>query len=326
MSLSAQKKKKDSNYSINTQIIPKMRISNFCSLSKVNNIKDISHELPIMTTPLDFIKQKKKFIIQDCFDKRGAKNFLKSREEAMMEINLDDEIMEDVKDKKKYNINTSFVETKPDTNYTKNSDKARKRTHSISPVFEKRKSKYGKSRYSQFAKIIGDNKNSEKKADEADNNFIFNKTQDDSKESDFVYKFILDNANETEDNFQKKFDKIMKVAENKQKNKYFKKNEYQTTIFNNRGNSQKYNSAKVKRKRESIFTFSEHAKNLMENEGLEESSICISSDNNKKSAKKNSSNSIKNSRKNNDDVLEQKDTSFVNNKSEYSIFSIIDNL
>ena len=75
MSHSAQKKKKGSNFSIATQIIPKMRNSNFSSFSKVNNIKDISHELPIMITPLDFIKQKKRFIIQDSFDIRGSKIF-----------------------------------------------------------------------------------------------------------------------------------------------------------------------------------------------------------------------------------------------------------
>jgi hypothetical protein len=319
MSHSSQKIKKDSNLTINAQIIPKMNISNLSSFSKVNNIKDISHELPIMTTPLDFIKQKKKFIIQDSFDKRGAKNFLKSKEEAMMEIKLDDEILEETKDKNKYNTNSSFFETKPDTNNSKNNDKIRKRTNTISPVLRKKKSKFGKPNYNQ-------NKNSDKNNDNANNIFINNKILEDSKGSDFVYKFFLENANETEDNFQKKYEKIMENAKNKQKNTNLKQNKYHTTIDINQGNIQKFNSAKAKRKRLSIFDFSEHAKNLMKNDGLDESLISIINDNNKKSVKRNNLDSIKNSEKNNDAFLKQKDLSFENMKSGVSIFSILDNL
>ena len=317
MSHSSQKIKKDSNLTINAQITPKMNISNLSSFSKVNNIKNISHEMPIMITPLDFIKQKKKFIIQDSFDKRGAKNFLKSKEEAMMEIKLNDEILEETKDKNKYNKNSSFVETKPDTNYSKNSDKIRKRTITISPVLRKKKSKFGKSKNNQFGKIIDD---------DANNIFINNKNLENSKGSDLVYKFILENANETEDNFQKKYEKIKKIAKNKQKNKNLDKNKYHTTIDNNQGNLPKFNSAKAKKKRISIFDFSEHAKNLMKNAGLDESSISFSNDNNKKSAKRNSDNSIKNSGKKNNAFLEQKDLNLENIKSGVSIFSIIDNL
>ena len=317
MSHSSQKIKKDSNLTINAQITPKMNISNLSSFSKVNNIKNISHEMPIMITPLDFIKQKKKFIIQDSFDKRGAKNFLKSKEEAMMEIKLDDEILEETKDKNKYNTNSSFFETKPDTNYSKNNDKIRKRTNTISPVLRKKKSKFGKSKNNQFGKIIDD---------DANNIFINNKNLENSKGSDLVYKFILENANETEDNFQKKYEKIKKIAKNKQKNKNLDKNKYHTTIDNNQGNLPKFNSAKAKKKRISIFDFSEHAKNLMKNAGLDESSISFSNDNNKKSAKRNSDNSIKNSGKKNNAFLEQKDLNLENIKSGVSIFSIIDNL
>ena len=325
MSHSAQKKKKGSNFTVNVQIIPQMKISNFSTFSKVNNPKDLSHELPMMITPLDFIKQKKKFIIQDSFDKRGAQNFLKSKEEAMMEIKLDDEILDDIKNKNNCNSNSYFFETNPDTNYYKNSDRVKQRKNTISPILSKRKSKFGKIKYSHFVKNIDDNKNSEKNINNFDNIFINNKNEDDSKGSDFVYKFILDNANETEDNFQKKYEKIIKDAENKQKNKNLKNNIYQTTIVKNKRNSQKYKSVKVKKKRLSTFTFSEIAKNLMKNEGLKESSISITSDNNIKLAKRNSVvNSVKISRKNNDVFLEQKDIE--DSKNEESIISILGNL
>jgi hypothetical protein len=173
--------------------------------------------------------------------------------------------------------------------------------------------------------LSDDNKNSEKNINNFDNIFINNKNEDDSKGSDFVYKFILDNANETEDNFQKKYEKIIKDAENKQKNKNLKNNIYQTTIVKNKRNSQKYKSVKSKRKRLSTFTFSEIAKNLMKNEGLKESSISITSGNNIKLVKRNSVvNSVKISGKNNDVFLEQKDIE--NSKNEESIISILGNL
>ena len=323
MSLSVPKKKKGSNFPIATQIIPKMRNSNFSTFSKVNNIKDISHELPTMTTPLDFIRQKKRFIIQDSFDIRGSKIFLKAKEEAMMEIKLDDEILEEIKDgikiKNKYNTNSSFVKTKNDN---KKFHREKKRTNTISPVLRK-KSKYGKSKYSHFAKNIDENKNNEKNENDVENIFIHNKLDGDSKGSDYLYKFILENANETEDNFQKKFDKIIKEAENKQKNKNLKKAKYHSTLYENQGNVQNYNSAKVKRKRNSIFNFSEQAKNLMIHEGLKESSISRPSDN-KKLSKRNSFDTIKVSDKNNNAFLKLEEKSIINNSNKDSIFSILD--
>ena len=252
MSLSVPKKKKGSNFPIATQIIPKMRNSNFSTFSKVNNIKDISHELPTMTTPLDFIRQKKRFIIQDSFDIRGSKIFLKAKEEAMMEIKLDDEILEEIKDgikiKNKYNTNSSFVKTKNDN---KKFHREKKRTNTISPVLRK-KSKYGKSKYSHFAKNIDENKNNEKNENDVENIFIHNKLDGDSKGSDYLYKFILENANETEDNFQKKFDKIIKEAENKQKNKNLKKAKYHSTLYENQGNDKIIIVPKSKEK-ETVF-------------------------------------------------------------------------
>jgi len=323
MSHSAQKQKKDSNFITGTQILSKIRNSDFSSISKLNNIKDISHELPIMTTPLDFIKNKKKFIIQDSFDIRGAKNFLKAKEEAMMEIKLDDEILEEiqVENKNKYNKNTSFVKSKNDT---KKFRRAKKKNKYYKSCITEKKSKYGKSKYSHFAKNIDENKNNEKNTNVVENIFINNKIDDDSKGSDYLYKFILDNANETEDNFQKKFDKIVKDAQNKQNNKNSKNSNYHSTLYENQENLRKYNSAKVKRKKTSIFNFSEKAKKLMKKEGLKESSILSGSDNNKKLSKNNSFDSIKESKKDYKAFLGKKFKSIINNKKRDSIFSILD--
>ena len=133
----------------------------------------------------------------------------------------------------------------------------------------------------------------------------------------------MENANETEDNFQKKFDKIIKDAENKQKNKNSKKSQYHSTFYENQKKLQKYNSAKVKRKKISIFDFSEQAKNLMRHEGLKESSILSESDN-KKLSKRNTFDNIKFFYKNNNAFQKLEDKSIVNNSNKDSIFSILD--
>ena len=133
----------------------------------------------------------------------------------------------------------------------------------------------------------------------------------------------MENANETEDNFQKKFDKIIKDAENKQKNKNSKKSQYHSTFYENQKKLQKYNSAKVKRKKIRIFDFSEQAKNLMRHEGLKESSILSESDN-KKLSKRNTFDNIKFSHKNNNAFQKLEDKSIVNNSNKDSIFSILD--
>lgn len=328
MSHSAQKKK-GSNFSINIQVIPKTKTSNFSSFSKVNNPKDISHDLPIMTTPLDFIKHKKKFIIQDSFDKKGTKDFLKSKEEAMMEIKLDDEILDENKDESKYknkfNTNSYFTETKNDTNETKNFHRSQKRTNTISPVLRKRKTKFGKSKYSHFAKNLDENKKTEKNANDTNNIFINNKIGDDSKDSNLIYKFILENANESEDNFQKKFDKIVKDVENKQKKKKVNKAIFQTTIYQNKGNSKKFKTPKIKKKKTSFFKFSEQAKMHMMNDGIEESSISGISKNSKWD-KNSSFDNIKVSGKNNKAFKEISKTGIINNKNRDSIFFILENL
>jgi len=46
--------------------------------------------------------------------------------------------------------------------------------------------------------------------------FIFN--HHDSEKSDYLYKFFIENANETDDNFNKKFEKVVKEVETKKQN------------------------------------------------------------------------------------------------------------
>ena len=48
-----------------------------------------------INTPIEFIRQRKKFVLQKSFDKNWTKNFLKQKEKALLEIKLDDEISDE---------------------------------------------------------------------------------------------------------------------------------------------------------------------------------------------------------------------------------------
>ena len=185
---------------------------------------------------INFIKQKNKFKIPDIFDEKNSKKFLDSKSEAMREINLNDE----------FEIETN---NKP------------KKEH-------KRASKYMSSR-----KIIKPQYINEKTSD-TDNKFEIktNKIENDSNNSDFIYKFILENANDSEEIFRKKLRKEMKRRDTKNKNseRYFSK--FSESKYDRK-------KKKVSGKRQSLFRgpnpfkFSESAKKKMMNINIEESSI-----------------------------------------------------
>ena len=74
---------------------------------------------------IEFIKQKKRFILENAFDLKGTREFLASKEVAMRVIKLNDEIIEDnkinyedsdIKDKYKTNIDSNLGENKKKVN------------------------------------------------------------------------------------------------------------------------------------------------------------------------------------------------------------------
>ena len=84
---------------------------------------------------IDFIKQKKRFIIQNVFDLKGTREFLASKEVAMRVIKLNDEIIEDIKK----NDEDSDIKDIYNTNVGDNMDNLRKKVSAI-PVKSKFKS------------------------------------------------------------------------------------------------------------------------------------------------------------------------------------------
>ena len=257
---------------------------------------------------IDFIKQKNKFFIENSFDSRGTREFLASKEVAMRVIKLDDEIKpENTRRKSKTNKNLFFMKgnenenenltkKKPSHKTTMSPRKSRKsHNKKMNKEFNleikeittkkskkmKRSSKKIKDKTSHVecendSSELNSNSNSSNK----NKNKIFDKLSSDSHEK--IYKFFIDNANEPDENFQKKLQKELKKVENLKQNK--EKDKGKKTKDKRKSNSRKdinikrpkrMNSVIVAKTREtqSIFMFSEINKKLMVNDDIELSSI-----------------------------------------------------
>ena len=107
------------------------------------------------------------------------------------------------------------------------------------------------------------------------NILIIDELNNDSKESDYFYKFIIDNVNDSEDEFQKKLEKVLKKVENKRKQNKNKKKliKDKKTVVDKTDEIFRSNSVKNPKKRDNLFIYSEKTKNLMENEEIDISSI-----------------------------------------------------
>jgi hypothetical protein len=265
-----------------------------------------------LCNPIDFIKQKKKFFIENSFDVRGTREFLASKEVAMRIIKLNDEIKPEKEDRiiSKTNKDLEYLnylngyenenyeeikkKTKTVRKNTMSPRKSRKGHHKkmnkefnleIKEISKKKTKKMKKSskktkdksndvenKFDSSALDSNSNKSEEKK------NVINDKLSNDSHQN--VYRFFIDNANEPEDNFQKKLKKELKKVENlkpsKDKNKNGKlkrKSLSRKDLEYKRPNKMNNVSTEKKREVQSIFMFSEINKKLMVNDDLELSSI-----------------------------------------------------
>ena len=185
---------------------------------------------------LNFITQKNKFNIIDNYDEKNSKKFLESKSKAMSEINLNDEL--DIELNKKEN---------------------------------KKKNKYNSSIKLQY--INEKTSDTDNKIEYYSTNKIEKVENNNSNDSNHLYKFILENANETEENFLKKYKKQKEIFlidfKNKSEKKIFKlselKNVKKKSIYS--GKKQSLFSG------QNPFIFSENAKKLMINQNIEASSI-----------------------------------------------------
>ena len=287
-----KKTNKNQNYSsINDLLIIREKSPN----------KEIQQQISNNNNIINFIKQKNKFYIENSFDNKGAIEFLASKEVAMRVIKLNDEIIEEQKNNNLTNknpIKMHFLDTDEDLrkNYKKNKSSKVEGKKTISP---RKSRKTNKKRVSDNQIIkLGNTKIKKHKKDKKDkkvkienkgkhnsitliennnkdidkgNIIIFDNANNDSQSD--IYKFIIDNANEPEENFDKMLKKELKKVEHlkNHKNKD-KKNESKKGL---KLQPKRFNSVVFlkKRKTQSIFQFSEINRNLMKNDNIEISSI-----------------------------------------------------
>lgn len=316
MKLSSEKKirKKNSSFfkNMNNKTSSKQKTSNLTTITTNNNVKSNINEIQHFNTP-------KEYHIYNILDEKGTKAFLASKEKAMMEIQLDDETNNEddeendifkkkssnfKKDKKNEN-EESGKQNKYNDNKIKKNSKYKNQESNINKDKDKK--------YSKKNNKNNDNKN---------NIIIVDKENNESKDSEFIYKFIIDNANESEDKFHQKLEKALKKAETiKNVLKIESNNDHKKERNTVYGNS-RYNSDKGVKKA-SIFDFSEKAKILMTNADIEISSIGHSSDRSIKKIHKNHSTKIKINKKKNSPFFGEDVKEYINGKND-SLISVLD--
>ena len=275
---------------------------------------------------IEFIKDKNKFYIKNLFDECEAKKFLKSKEIALMEIKLNEEII--CANNKNNNLNLieknlklmnkssnmnenniNIINKSANENGEENCIKINNRSSNFnidennikiinkSANIDENNDKNDKNNLSpeiHRGKTIINNKKKKKEKkifktknfDNFDSNNMTLKVNTkksnshDSHSSHHFYKFIIDNANESEDKFNKKLEKEIKRFKTKKlniKNNNKFKDYLKIDSNKNSANEDKVNNIKQcktnKLTKKTLFIFSKNAKALMESNDFEISSI-----------------------------------------------------
>ena len=210
------------------------------------------------------MNKKNKFIFQSQFDEKGTKDFLDSKKKALMEIDIDDE---GDKNKNEYELENNNIfrtdiinknDSEENIHFPKKSKISRERTSSLKGKSPK-KIKNSKTT-KNFKVFIGDKQEKNKK--------------DDSYESNF-YKFIIDNANESEDKFYDKLENEIKKYQ-AQNQKYSPKKNIKKpckTLSIKKNSTIKKPKNSKSDKNANPFNFCEKALYLMTKEKIEVSGI-----------------------------------------------------
>ena len=214
----------------------------------------------------NFIKQKNKFFISNYFDEIESQKFMESKDAALEEIKLNDNI-ENIK-------NNS---DKPN-----NSPKLKKAGYKSQKSLKPRISKGQDISPKRKRSKNNEKNNNNDKTNDNEGAFcnIFNtlnNCENDSNDNNYIYKFIIDNVDETEDNFHHKLKKEIKRVESKRFNATKQSNNNIGRAFTNNmkkdRNSIKVNNTPKSNAKLNLFNFSEITKNLMVGNEIEVSSI-----------------------------------------------------
>ena len=307
-------RKKNSSFfnKLNNKTNSNQKASNFTAIYVNDNIKKNYKVINHLNIP-------KEYNLCNIFSEKGAKEFLESKEFAMMEIKLDDEIINEIRMDKNY-LNGTYNKKIEKENKKCNNDKSKEKN--INENKNKKNSKNKKERNINNADCKKKNNNNYDNIN-ISTKIIKGKENNESKDNEFIYKFILDNANESDDKFHKKLEKALKNAEAAKKNIENEVNNTHKRKRNSITDKNLYNIDKRFQK-STIFDFSEKAKRMMTNADIELSSIEFSSDKKIKNIHKNYSMKNKVSKKSSiffgDDVNE-----YINDKKD-SLISFLDDL
>jgi hypothetical protein len=258
-------KSKSNFYSTNTNFLSQQYLSTNATDTMVKKPK-------IEPNITNFISQKNKFYFSNFFNENESKKFLESRDIALKRIIFNDEIENINNTNEITNMNCKLPKME-----NKNEKKSKQHTNKgniVSPKKKRSKNKDDKN------KILNENKNDDKTSNGEINNLKIINTKNNchnDSEDNYIYKFIIDHADESEDNFHKKLKKEIKAAET-QKNYISNKNTYnsrRTQISNKKNdkNSIKINMSEKSEKKINPFKYSEVIKNLMVGNKIEVSSI-----------------------------------------------------
>ena len=290
-----------------------------CSLNNLTIVK--KRQIKLINKPnlclnvIDFIKQKNKFFLENSFDVKGTREFLASKEVAMRVIKLNDEIIPEEEEKgrrisktNKNLLNLKFMSGNDKEKHEKTKSTKSVRKNTISPrksrknhkkinnkdfIIEPKEIVHKKSRKLKKnsnkikdkiteieSKVDSSNLDSKSNNSYKGNNIIFDKSSKGSQSK--IYKFFIDNANEPDENFQKKLKKELKKVENlsqkKDKDKDKKSKIKRKSISREDlpyKRPKRLNSVIIPKNKEtqSTFMFSEINKKLMINDDLSLSSI-----------------------------------------------------
>ena len=214
----------------------------------------------------NFIKQKNKFFISNFFDEIESQKFVESKDVALEEIKLNDNIE---------NIKNTGDKPNNSPQLKKAGYKSQK---SLKPRISKGQDISPKRKRSKNNEKI--NNNDKPNNNEGVNCNLFNtlnNCENDSNDNNYIYKFIIDNVDETEDKFHHKLKKEIRRVESKRFNATKQSNNNIGRTFTNNmkkdRNSIKVNNTPKSHAKLNLFNFSEVTKNLMVGNEINVSSI-----------------------------------------------------
>ena len=259
-------KSKSNFYSTNQNFLSLQYLSTNATDTTGNKKENIEKKSQKELNINSFIQQKNKFYISKFFNEKETKKFLESKDIALKRIKIKDEI-ENINNTNEITNNNCKLQKKEIKNEKKVKQQIKK-GNSVSPRKKRTKNK-----------ILNQNKNNDKTSDgEINFNIINTETNcnNDSKD-DYIHKFIIDNEDESENNFHKKLKREIKAVKT-DKNILNKKkviNSRRTQISNKKKykSNIKVNMSWKGNKKINPFEYSEVIKNLMVGKEIEVSSI-----------------------------------------------------